>query len=52
MAVDRIACTVSRNSNGDIDGIVSSVELDLTDEKMYIHVTGVTLPDRVYEKVS
>ena len=44
MTFDRIAYTVSRYSNGDTDGVVSSVELDLTDAKSCMHVTGVLYP--------
>ena len=41
-----------RYDTGVISGEVSSVELDMENAKMYIHVTGTVNPDRVYHKVA
>lgn len=41
-----------RYDTGAISGEVSTVELDMENAKMYIHVTGTVNPDRVYYKVA
>ena len=43
---------LTRYSNGVTNGKISTVELDIEAGKMYIHVTGTTRPDRIYEKVA